>query len=1345
MKASVFVTAFLFAFSQAVFSANATSATGAAPTGAAPDKSNPGRSQGPSKPATSSLAANYGKLPLRFEANHGQSDPQVKFLSRGSGYSLFLTDSAAVLALTKGTASSKRGFDRSSTAGKKPGPSAGAAKTDVVRMELAGASRGLQLTGAEQLPGTANYFIGNDPKKWHSNVPTYAKVKYTGVYPGIDLIYYGNQRQLEYDFIVAPGADAKRVRLHFAGAKKLKLESNGDLDVIANDGEIAFHKPIVYQIKDGRRQEVDGRFTLHTGNRVGFSVGYYDQTSQLVIDPILEYSTYLGGSAGDYGSGIAVDTAGNAYVTGGAGSTDFPVTSGAFQTVNPKGGAFVAKLNSTGTALIYATYLGGSTAFSYGSSIAVDSAGDAYVTGATYASDFPVTPGAFQTVNKGGVASKTGPPYTPNAFITKLNPAGSGLVYSTYLGGSGSTTIEGGDYGGFIALDGAGDAYVAGYTYSTNFPTTSGAFQTANNAAANSENNAFVTKLNPAGTGLVYSTYLGGSASKQVSGGDFAWGVAIDTGGNAYVTGFTYSSDFPVTSGAFQTTSHSGNSDSAYATKLNPTGTALVYSTYLGGSSYNSGWGIAIDAGGSAYVVGETGSTDFPVTSGAFQSANNGAANNEGVVFVTKLNPAGTSLVYSTYLGGSGGDTGYAVAIDSNGNAYLTGDSYSTDFPVTSDAFQPVNNGATPQLEDDNAFVTEINSTGTALLYSTYLGGSSEGGEYGNGIAVDSSGNAYVTGTAASNDFPVTNGAFQVVNNSKYEETGFVAKFSLAASSTLTPTATSVASSANPQSQGANVTFTAYVTPTTGGGIPTGTVGFSFAGAAPTSAVLDTTGHASYSTTTLPDGVRTLVVTYSGDTNYSPSNGALTQTILGPPAIISADGSGQTAQVGSVFTSPLLAYVADSAGDPLSGVVVNFSGTGLDFSPSSATTGSYGEASVAATPTAIGTLTATVTVSGTTVQANYSLTGTAPSGLQFVAVTPCRVADTRNPAGPFGGPEPTAGSTTTFYIPQSACGIPYGAAAYSLNVTVVPNASLNYLTLWPTGEAQPFVSTLNSDGRVKANAAITPAGVYGGVSVFVSDATQVILDIDGYFIPAGTADGLAFYPVTPCRIADTRNPAGPLGGPFIAAGGTRAFPVLSSSCNLPATAQAYSLNVTAVPHTTLNYLTIWPTGETQPYVSTLNSSTGAVTANAAIVPAGSGDVSVFVYDDADVILDVNGYFAPPVSGGLSLYTATPCRVIDTRPVPFTGTTVVSVQGSACAPPSTAEAYVLNATVLPDGALNYLTLWPAGASQPYVSTLNADDGTITSNMAIVPTNNGAVDAYADGATNLILDFSGYFAP
>jgi hypothetical protein len=1352
MKIVGLISASLFVFNQTALIA---STPGSGPADNAP-------SQGHPAAATPAFAASYGKLPLSFEANQGQSDRQVKFLSRGSGYSLFLTDSAAVLALSKGTAPSKRGFDRAGIARQQPGPSARAAKTDVVRMELAGASRGLRVTGADQVPGTANYFIGKDPANWHPDVPTYAKVKYAGVYPGIDLVYYGNQRQLEYDFVIAPGADPKHVRLHFAGAKKLQLNAHGDLEVKATDGEIAFRKPAVYQVVEGRRRSVPGRFTLHTRNRVGFSVGGYDKTSPLTIDPILEYSTYLGGSGDDFASAIAVDSAGNAYVTGEASSTDFPVTTGAYQTVNPNAGngcAFIAKLNSAGTSLVYATYLGGSTAYAEGSSIAVDSIGDAYVTGGTQASDFPTTASAVQPKYPGTISTiGTTRSGTTTSFITKLNPAGNGLVYSTYLGGSGATTNSGaGDYGTSIALDSSGDAFVAGYTYSINFPTTHGAFRTTNGAAANSATNAFVAKLNPAGTGLVYSTYLGGSGGNEGQ-GDLASGVAIDAGGNAYVTGSAYSSNFPVTSGALQTVNHaaanpenSAYSASAYVTKLNPAGTALVYSTYLGGSGdFNVGQGIAVDHGGNAYLTGSTDSSDFPMTSGAFQTTNksgqyyNSVLYYGSVSFVTKLNPAGTALVYSTYLGGTGGDYGNSIAVDSNGNAYVTGDSYSTDFPVTSDAFQRVNNGAIPQLDDDNAFVTELNSTGSALVYSTYLGGTSEDSDYGQGIALDSAGNVYVTGDTGSTDFPVTNGAFRVVNNS--QETGFVAKFSIGAASGLTPSAVSLSSNPSPANLGAKVTFIAQVAPATGSGTPTGTVSFSAGGGAPASVPLNSSGQASYSTSALPIGPQTVVATYSGDTIFAASNSELSEFNFGPPAFIVAFPSGQTTQLGSVFQYPLNVYVEDAVYDSLPGLTVEYSGTDLDFNPSSATTDIFGSASVAAVPTAIGSLTATATVSGTSLQATFGLTATAPFGLQFMPVTPCRIADTRNPTGQFGGPEPKAGSTTTFNIPQSPCSIPSTAVAYSLNVTVVPNGPLGYLTLWPTGQAQPLVSTLNSDGRVKANAAIVPAGVYGGVSVYVTNPTQVILDIDGYFVPAGTTSALAFYPVAPCRLVDTRTPNGPLGGPSLAASGSRAFPVQSSNCNLPPTAQAYSLNVTAVPHTKLGYLTIWPMGEDQPLASTLNASTGAVTANAAIVPAGGGgDVSVFADDAADVILDVNGYFAPPAAGGLSLYTAAPCRVIDTRPAAFTRTLAINVQASTCAPPATAEAYVLNATVVPDGALGYLTLWPAGASQPLASTLNAADKAITSNVAIVPTTNGEVNAFADGTTNLILDLSGYFAP
>jgi uncharacterized repeat protein (TIGR03803 family) len=383
----------------------------------------------------------------------------------------------------------------------------------------------------------------------------------------------------------------------------------------------------------------------------------------------------------------------------------------------------------------------------------------------------------------------------------------------------------------------------------------------------------------------------------------------------------------------------------------------------------------------------------------------------------------------------------------------------------------------------------------------------------------------------------------------------------------------------------------------------------------------------------------------------------------------------------------------------------------------------------------------------------FRLTGPNPVPVEFVPATPCRVVDTRNTNGPFGGPPIPGGGSRSFPIPQGACNIPANAIAYSLNVTVVPNGPLGYLTIWPTGEYQPVVSTMNStDGRIKATAAILPAGANGGVSVYASNTTNVILDIDGYFALAG-AQTYDFYPLTPCRLVDTRGADGDLGGPRLAAQTPRSFPLLESSC-IPTGLNplAYSLNFTVVPNPSgqpLGYLSVWPTGETQPVVSTLNNPTATVVANAAIVPAGSGGaVDVYAYNTTDLLIDINGYFAAPGSGGLSLYTVTPCRVLDTRQnngQPFSGEKTVNVGGSVCAPPSNAAAYIFNATVVPPGSMPYLTLWPDGEQQPVVSTLNAYDGFITSNMAIVPTNNGSIDAYAYALTQLILDISGYFAP
>ena len=674
----------------------------------------------------------YGKLPMSFEANLGQVDAQVKFLAKGSGVSLFLTPIEAVLALSQ---QEQKPFNHSHQDVLKPQPAA-KTSTSVVRMQLKGANPQPQMTGLEPLPGKVNYFLGNDPKQWHSNIPTYAKVQYQQVYPGVDMVYYGNQQQLEYDFVLAPGADPKTIKLAFQGADKLEVDSGGDLVLHTTGGQIKLHKPLVYQQVNGVKQAVRGGYQLQDKQLLSFEVGSYDATKQLIIDPVLSYSTYLGGNgnlSGDRGNGIAVDRWGNAYVTGFAGSSDFP-TQNPFQNF---GNFFVTKLNSTGTALVYSTYLGnGGNFFADIGGIAVDREGNAYVTGTASGPGFP-TQNPFQSAYGGG-GFCSARRYCSDAFVTKLNATGSTLVYSTYLGGS----YEDNGYG--IAVDKKGNAYVTGYTFSTDFPTKN-PFQ----AGLQNSPDAFVTKLDATGSALVYSTYLGGRNT------DYGSSIAVDKKGNAYITGQTLSSNdipFPLQN-PFQAASN-GFSD-AFVTKLDATGSALVYSTYLGGSDAETGSGIVVDRWGNAYVTGYTTSSDFP-TQNPFQAANGGGSD----AFVTKLDQTGSALVYSTYLGGSSGATnaqqegGSSIAVGRGGNAYIVGTTYSSDFP-TQNPFQATLVGPS------DAFVTKLEPTGTALVYSTYLGGSNI--DIGKGITVDRSGDAYVTGNTNSSDFPTQN-PFQAAN-----------------------------------------------------------------------------------------------------------------------------------------------------------------------------------------------------------------------------------------------------------------------------------------------------------------------------------------------------------------------------------------------------------------------------------------------------------------------------------------------------------------------------------------------------------------------------------------------------
>ncbi len=664
----------------------------ALPAAVGPASPAPARDLHASAPVPSEASVAGRRSAVRFEANVGQTDARVRYLARGSGYVLFLTGDETVLSLA--------GPDKRSSA---------------LRMRLANADPRAGLIAEDRLPGVSNYFLGDDPSRWRTDVPSYARVRQEAVYPGVDVVYYDGGGLLEYDFIVASGADPSAIAVEWEGAESSEIDASGDLVMKVAGGEVRQSAPAIYQEDEvGERRTVAGGWASYGGGRVGLRVGAYDPSRPLVVDPILTYSTFLGGTQGESAYGVAVDSAGLAYVTGLTLSTDYP-TWVAYDPTNSGGAdvsqdAFVTKMSVYGNLLVYSTYLGGS-ANEYGGAIAVDATGSAYVSGST-GGGFP-TANAYDATHNGST----------DVFVTKLNPAGNVLVYSTYLGGS-STEETGG-----IAIDASGSVFVAGNVSSSDFPTAS-----AFDASFNGGLDAFVAKLSPAGNALLYSTFLGGGGIDQ------ATGIAVDSGGAAYVVGLVDASGFP-TANAFDAV-FSGDSD-AFVAKLSPAGNALAYSTYLGGSGGELARGIAVDGDGAAYVAGATSSADFPVAA-AFDNAIGGPQD----AFVTKLAPAGNALVYSTFLGGSADDVAWSLTVDATRSAYVTGRTGSTEFPMTN-ASDPSYNG------ERDAFVTKFTAAGTTLAYSTYLGGSEI--DDGLAIAVDASGAAYVAGSTFSINFPTAN------------------------------------------------------------------------------------------------------------------------------------------------------------------------------------------------------------------------------------------------------------------------------------------------------------------------------------------------------------------------------------------------------------------------------------------------------------------------------------------------------------------------------------------------------------------------------------------------------------
>jgi hypothetical protein len=941
----------------------------------------------------------YGKLPLSFEENQGQTDPRVKFLSRGGGYVLFLTPEEAVLSLHRVKPLDASPLHRATYVRELRKGHSGE-KDAVLRMRLDGANPTPKISGLYRLHTKVDYFIGKDSKTWRTNVPSYARVKYRDVYPGVDLVLYGNQRHLEYDFVVAPGADPKAIAFDITGARKLEINSQGSLVMNVPGGKVEFAKPVVYQEGNGERREVAGKYALSGNNRVVFAVADYDKSQPLIIDPVFSwYSTYLlGSTAGDIGYSIAADSSGNAYVTGVTSNTSFPVSANAASIPATQGSptVFVAKLNPGGTALLYASYLSGEVSESaFG--IAIDSTGQIYVTGQTLSTEFPVTTNAYNC---------TGSPTTSNAngvaFVTVLNPslnpttANGSLVYSSYLGGDGNAGGFG-DYGNAITSDGAGNVYVVGFTASANFPQSAGAVPPPSGTTLpNINGSAFLTQLNitagnatcpaPSTNELVYSSILGGNgANGNINNGvaaDQAYGVAIDASSNAYIAGETTSTNLPTTANAVQTASPTGNtSGTVFVTRINTTKTsgALIYSTYLGGNGSSGGdLGFAIAMGpaptGYAYVTGQTSSTTgLPITTGSYPTTP--ALTGVAFIGVIDTNAIATpsSPIFYTLLGGSNGDAANGIQVDGLGNAYIAGKTSSADFPTTPGAFETEVSSSAAGY----GFVAEMQPLALGksdLIYSTYFGGSGNPTigrpDEATAIALDSktTPNVYITGQTWSSDFPInppataTPPAVQTSLTPANGGDAFVARLNLIPTLQVTPT---------------SITFTP-------------------------AQLINTTSAPQFVTLTNNTGDPITLAPFMTTTNGQVANDfATTTTVTPPPAACGTSlASGASCQIGVTFTptttppttetgSLVITYTAEGLPNT---VTVPLSGTGttssLNLTSSLTFAGQYVTTTSASQP-AVFTNSSGAAVSFTTsISGDYAFTVDATSPASCSSATP---------------------------------------------------------------------------------------------------------------------------------------------------------------------------------------------------------------------------------------------------------------------------------------------------------------------------------------------------------------------
>jgi hypothetical protein len=1111
---------------------------------------------------------------LTFEPNLGQTDARVQFLSRGSGYSLFLTSNEAVFNL-----------ERQTSASHAPASKPNAGSVDTLRMKLLGANTNAVVGGVDPQPGVVSYLVGNDPKKWHSGVATFGKVNYSQIYSGVDLVFYGNQRQLEYDFVVAPGADPSQIAWQIDGANA-SIDKDGNLALTAANGPTTFKRPFLYQAKGGKNIGVDGSFVV-AGDQIRFHVGEYDHAKPLFIDPILSYATYLGGTNTDHigsyiGPGsqsptqaIAVDSQGSVYVTGYTYSTDFPMQTpyeGAppakMSGISPGGwpSAFVTKFSADGSSLVYSTYLGGN-GLDYGFAIAVDSSGNAYITGSTTSPDFPVTAGAYQTVCSPEPDFYHGPTigetssctsfYNASAFVTKLNSTGTGLVYSTFLSG------EGNDGGVAIAVDPAGRAYIAGnatgycypvtpelYPY-TCFPTTAGAVIGGTATSGYSQQNGFVAVFDPTGARLLYSSLFGDMNgilpdASLGSGVTYASGVVVDANGYFYLAGHTEAGALPTTAGVIQPTQgplYEGRrlySWRGYVAKFNPItssgGATLAYATYIGAqpltdvsnlSDFISG--LATDSVGDVYITGYTQSPNYPVTTGTYQTTcGYGGGASCSATYVTKLTPTLSAIEWATYVGnvyGSGSDiyTSGPMQVDGNGNVFVTGQAW-FGFPQVNAVEPTATGGSLP------TFVAELDPNGQKLLFATQinteLNSIAQSTVSPAGVVVDATGNIYVAANTVGPGLLVTPGVFMPTEN---DFGGLCCALGNGAVAKIAPQGTATAALTalpSPTPAGQTVTLKATITPTAlYASAPTGAVVFQD-GSTDLATIVVNGGVATFTTSTLPAGEHTMNAVYSGDTTYLQENASallsITPTDTAPaispdPAAFGNRNLNSPAQIPVTITNsgsnPLvISSVAPASSSEFS--QVNNCVTTLAVNASCQVTITF-------TPTSASAESATFAIGDNAgVQMlQASGTGVSPVGSQTIAFNP--LSDVIYGSGPITlnaiassslpvsyavtGPATVAGSllTITGAGPVSVTASQSGNASYSAATPVVRGFTVN-----------PAALTVTANNASRAYGAANPAFTYAIMGFVNSETSAVVSGTATETTTATSTSGAGAYPIT---------------------------------------------------------------------------------------------------------------------------------------------------------------------------------------------------------------------------------------